>query len=228
MNNPTQIRASEALGRLYEAAHREGATQATVSSDDLRLLLDTASSANANAPQLSSLHSGGSGQAKEPTTEALAHQVQVLGHALGECIGAAGIVRQGVGLTGPELLHFAEDLRNHVAGFEQAQTSYNAVINYILANPCESPMEFLRCWREGSFDSLRNEWPDAPEDVYLADSQHPDFKGFGARKGAETVELTGTKLLGRCREVLVATAATDVEAVSLLEDLTAYLDTQSA
>lgn len=226
MNNPTQISASEALGRLYEAAHREGATQATVSSDDLRLLLDTAS--NANVPQSSMLHIGTSGRGKEFSNEALAHQVQVLAQALGECIGAAGIVRGGVGLTGPELLHFAEDLKSHVAGFEQAQTSYNAVINYILANPCESPMEFLRCWREGSFDSLRNEWPDAPEDIYLADSQHPDFKGFGARKGAETVELTGTKLLGRCREVHVATAATDVEAVSLLEDLTAYLDTQSA
>lgn len=28
-------------------------------------------------------------------------------------------------------------------------------------------LNFLRLWNEGEFDILREEWPDAPEDVYI-------------------------------------------------------------
>ncbi|CAI8952293.1 hypothetical protein [Pseudomonas soli] len=46
-----------------------------------------------------------------------------------------------------------------------------AAIAYVLEHPCESPMEFLRCWNEGNFETLRMEWPDAPADVFIgADS----------------------------------------------------------
>ncbi|MBU0808733.1 MAG: hypothetical protein KKD30_02280 [Gammaproteobacteria bacterium] len=31
----------------------------------------------------------------------------------------------------------------------------------------EAPMEFLRLWNEGSFDDIRREWPDAPDDVFI-------------------------------------------------------------
>lgn len=48
--------------------------------------------------------------------------------------------------------------------------SYNAVIDYMLGKGyMQEPMEFLRCWNEGDFDSLRKEWPDAPEEIYYAD-----------------------------------------------------------
>ena len=35
-------------------------------------------------------------------------------------------------------------------------------------------MEFLRCWNEGDFDSIRREWGDVPEEVFInADPSHP-------------------------------------------------------
>lgn len=57
-------------------------------------------------------------------------------------------------------------------------------IDIIKANPAaaaiefalktEEGIEFLRCWNEGDFDSVRSEWPDAPETVFVgADGLHP-------------------------------------------------------
>lgn len=28
-------------------------------------------------------------------------------------------------------------------------------------------IEFLRCWNEGDFDSVRDQWPEAPEEVFI-------------------------------------------------------------
>lgn len=57
-----------------------------------------------------------------------------------------------------------------VEELEAADSCWAAVIDYMLgAGSMEEPMEFLRLWNEGAFDSLRKEWPDAPEEVYLAD-----------------------------------------------------------
>jgi hypothetical protein len=57
----------------------------------------------------------------------------------------------------------------------KTEATYNAVIDYVLGKGyMESPLEFLRCWNEGNFDALREEWPDAPEEIYLAD---PLYKG---------------------------------------------------
>lgn len=42
-----------------------------------------------------------------------------------------------------------------------------AAIAYALDHPCESPMEFLRCWNEGNFDALREEWSDVPDEVII-------------------------------------------------------------
>ena len=65
-----------------------------------------------------------------------------------------------------------EDLENE---YRSATAAYNAVIEYILGKGfMESPMEFLRCWNQGNFEALREEWPDAPEEIYLAD---PLYKG---------------------------------------------------
>lgn len=58
---------------------------------------------------------------------------------------------------------------------KKTETAYNAVIGYMLGKGyCEEPLEFLRCWNEGNFEALREEWPDAPEEIYLAD---PLYKG---------------------------------------------------
>jgi len=62
----------------------------------------------------------------------------------------------------------------------KTEATYNAVINYMLGKGyMESPLEFLRCWNEGNFEALREEWPDAPEEIYLADplGSHPLYKG---------------------------------------------------
>lgn len=47
-------------------------------------------------------------------------------------------------------------------------------IKYVLANSCESPMEFLRCWTYGDFDAIRQEWENVPDSVFIgADQFHP-------------------------------------------------------
>lgn len=36
-------------------------------------------------------------------------------------------------------------------------------------------LAFLRCWLEGDFKAIREEWPDCPEEVFIgADLQHPE------------------------------------------------------
>ncbi len=53
---------------------------------------------------------------------------------------------------------------------QRGQAAVDAVIDYMLGEGrFEEPLEFLRCWNEGSFDSLREEWPDAPLEIYYAD-----------------------------------------------------------
>lgn len=48
-----------------------------------------------------------------------------------------------------------------------------AAIAYVLANPCESPLDFLRCWNSGDFEAIRQEWDDVPEEVFIgADPRH--------------------------------------------------------
>lgn len=42
-----------------------------------------------------------------------------------------------------------------------------AAIEFALSRECEDPMSFLRCWNEGEFDSIRREWPEAPQAVFM-------------------------------------------------------------
>ena len=36
-------------------------------------------------------------------------------------------------------------------------------------------LTFLRCWNEGDFKAIRDEWPEAPEEVFIgADPLHPE------------------------------------------------------
>jgi hypothetical protein len=67
----------------------------------------------------------------------------------------------------------AADMVLHEQALEElnrTEAAYNAVIGYMLGKGyMKSPMEFLSCWNEGNFEALREEWPDAPEEIYLAD-----------------------------------------------------------
>jgi hypothetical protein len=49
-----------------------------------------------------------------------------------------------------------------------------AAIQYALKHQMEDPIEFLYRWNEGDFESIRNEWKDVPEEVFIgADPLHP-------------------------------------------------------
>lgn len=82
---------------------------------------------------------------------------------------------EGIKATKNELLTALRLLDGVEEEYHSSQTAYNAVIGYMLGKGyMESPLEFLRCWNEGNFEALREEWPDAPEEIYLAD---PLYKG---------------------------------------------------
>ena len=40
-----------------------------------------------------------------------------------------------------------------------------AAIEFALETECG--LDFLRCWNEGDFESIKKEWPDAPDEVYI-------------------------------------------------------------
>lgn len=67
-----------------------------------------------------------------------------------------------IGLLHPQAAidSIARDLAERDA---QAQTAM-AAIHYALKE--DEGMAFLRMWREGEFDAIRREWPDAPDTVF--------------------------------------------------------------
>lgn len=69
------------------------------------------------------------------------------------------------------------DIKDIEREYLNSDACFNAVIDYILNKGyMESPLEFLRCWNEGNFEALREEWPDAPEEIYLADPLYKEKK----------------------------------------------------
>lgn len=52
------------------------------------------------------------------------------------------------------------------ASEESAGPMWNALLNYVLENQSEEPLTLLRLWREGSFDTIRKEWPDVPDEMF--------------------------------------------------------------
>lgn len=54
------------------------------------------------------------GDASHDEREEAAHHIRLLAGALGECVQAAGITRPGAALNGPELLMFANDLKEYL------------------------------------------------------------------------------------------------------------------
>lgn len=57
-----------------------------------------------------------------------------------------------------------------MTGATECNASVAAII-FALETDCG--LEFLRCWVEGDFESIRKEWPEAPEGVFIgADPLH--------------------------------------------------------
>lgn len=70
----------------------------------------------------------------------------------------------------------------------RTQAAFNAVISYMLGEGrWEEPLEFLRLWNEGDFDSLRKEWPAAPVAIYYADPLADHAAIDAALNGADEV-----------------------------------------
>ena len=44
-------------------------------------------------------------------------------------------------------------------------TAAVAAIQFALET--DEGLDFLRCWNEGEFDTLREEWPEAPDSIYV-------------------------------------------------------------
>ena len=256
MNTAVTTDICEIASRLREIAHGVADGQVSVSAEDLRRLLDVASNTGVpgagleceeafakhfdcdpidtnvfNSSDLNDLAVWRAAWAasRRGTDGNAVHHVQQLGQVLGECIVAAGITRPDAWLSGPELLMFAEDLKTSVEQSVQQIAAANAAIKYVLANPCESPMEFLRCWNEGSFSSIREEWPDAPEELFIgADALHPETVGYGNATSKLAKPMAAIELMIDCR----ASLAGGLESTGNLEpefsihdrDLVARLD----
>ncbi|MCQ2994209.1 phosphohydrolase [Pseudomonas syringae] len=75
-----------------------------------------------------------------------------------------------------------EDNPEHAAWFAEAKAALDALrmpppdpataaIEFALQD--DDGLDFLRLWNEGSFDAIRENWPDAPDDVFIgADTTH--------------------------------------------------------
>lgn len=59
-------------------------------------------------------------------------------------------------------------LRARIAELEQEaereRAMWNALVDYCIE--CDEPDTFMRNWREGEFDTCREEWPDSPPECY--------------------------------------------------------------
>src|SRR5687768_1315291 len=59
----------------------------------------------------------------------------------------------------------SEELRAQLARRRNGKDAAVAAIKYALHG--DEPMTFLRLWFEGNFDSLRAEWDNVPEEVFI-------------------------------------------------------------
>jgi len=70
-----------------------------------------------------------------------------------------------------------QELEATVREYEKSEECWNALLSYVLGQGyTEEPLQFLRCWNEGDFDALREEWPDAPKEIYYADPLNEEQK----------------------------------------------------
>lgn len=116
---------------------------------------------------------------RSPDIAAMEQQIEALGQTLGECIVESGMISPNAGLSGPQLIQFGTELRQHIARMNQGEACNKAVIDFVLSQRAECELEFLRAWREGNFKACREEWPEAPDEVYIgADQFHPKTVGY--------------------------------------------------
>ncbi|WP_421526870.1 hypothetical protein [Pseudomonas brenneri] len=90
-----------------------------------------------------------------------------LGHISGSGMSAEGVAA----LQAVEDAHAALVRANTDHGTDAAV----AAIQFALET--EEGLQFLRCWNDGDFDAIRDEWPEAPEEVFIgADPLHKPSK----------------------------------------------------
>lgn len=69
-----------------------------------------------------------------------------------------------------------EDVEAEYASMVRANNDHGnhaAVAAIEFALKTEDGLQFLRCWNEGNFEAIRDEWPEAPEEVFIgADQLH--------------------------------------------------------
>lgn len=67
-------------------------------------------------------------------------------------------------------------MTDYELSLEQGIASFNALINYMLGKGAnQEPLVLLHYWNQGDFDSCREGWPDAPEEIYIgSDPLHPE------------------------------------------------------
>ena len=53
--------------------------------------------------------------------------------------------------------------------YERTQRSFCAAVEFACEDIDGYGLAFLKRWNEGDFDAIREEWPEAPEDVFLAE-----------------------------------------------------------
>ena len=99
--------------------------------------------------------------------EILAFNYDGSGHALANCDGQLDTIHPGdlvhiLNLDGESLQIYK--LCDSSGGVED-NTASVAAIQFALET--DEGLEFLRCWNEGDFESIRKEWPEAPEDVFV-------------------------------------------------------------
>lgn len=84
-------------------------------------------------------------------------------HISGSGLSAEGIAAlEAVEADYAALVRSNSDHGNHAAV---------AAIEFALKT--EEGLQFLRCWNEGNFEAIRDEWPEAPEEVFIgADTLH--------------------------------------------------------
>ena len=83
--------------------------------------------------------------------------------------GISGEAKQALAKVGTDLAEAMKALAGALAAEEN--NAALAAIEFALNNA--EGMAFLRCWNQGDFDDVRNEWPEAPEAVFIgADTLH--------------------------------------------------------
>lgn len=107
-----------------------------------------------------------------PEIKATKEEVLLVFRLLDQCVDEQD---EDIKKLDQEIDKLKRDIKDIEREYLNSDVCWNAVIGYMLGKGyCEEPLEFLRCWNEGNFDALREEWPDAPEEIYLAD---PLYKG---------------------------------------------------